>query len=364
MGSGDGATLRDVAGLVRAGLADAGRAEALAAVAARYPLAVPPALAELIDPTNPADPIARQILPDEAELGTAPDERADPIGDAAHAPLPGIVHRYPDRVLLTPCFVCAVYCRFCFRRERVGGAEALDEPALAAALTYIRERPRIREVILSGGDPLMLAPRRLAEIVTALDAMPGVGVIRVHSRLPVAAPERVTDALLAALSSDTALFLAVHANHPREFTPAARIALRRLAAAGAGLLGQSVLLAGVNDDPATLEALMRAFLESRVKPYYLHHLDAAPGTARFRVPVARGQALMRGLHGRLSGLGLPTYVLDIPGGYGKSPLGPPWLSADGRTLTDWQGGCHELGEGGSQDDPDSLSAIRRHPRTG
>ena len=343
MDASDGAaTLRGVAALARAGLVAAERVTALVAVAARYEVALPPALAALIDPADPADPIGRQFLPDEAELVTAADERADPIGDAAHAPLPGLVHRYPDRVLLTPTFGCAVYCRFCFRRERVGGGEALGPAALAAALAYIAARPAIREVILTGGDPLTLAPRRLAEIVGALDALPGVRVIRIHTRLPVAAPERLTAELLAALSCETALFIAIHANHPREFSPPARAALRRLSATGAALLGQSVLLAGVNDDPATLEALMRGFIENRVKPYYLHQLDAAPGTARFRVPVARGQALMRGLLGRVSGLAIPRYMLDIPNGYGKSPLGPGYLSDDGREILDWRGERHRL----------------------
>ena len=335
-------TLRNAAALVRTGLVAAERAEALDAVAARYPVAVPPALLALIEPGDPADPIARQTLPDEAELVAAPGETADPIGDAAHSPLPGLVHRYPDRVLLTPTFTCAVYCRFCFRRERVGEGEGLGPEALTAALAYIAARPQIREVILTGGDPLMLAPRRLGEIVAALDALPHIEVIRLHSRVPVAAPERVTPELLAALTADTALFLAVHANHPREFAPPARAALRHLAAAGVALLGQSVLLAGINDDEATLEALMRAFLACRVKPYYLHQLDAAPGTARFRVPVARGQALMRALHGRLSGLGMPAYVLDIPGGYGKSPIGPGYLSAAGDEIFDWRGESHRL----------------------
>ncbi len=335
-------TLRAVAELVRAGLVPAGQAAALEPVAARYPVAVPPALAALIDPGNPRDPIARQSLPDGAELLTAADERADPIGDAAHAPLPGLVHRYPDRVLLTPGFACAVYCRFCFRRERVGGGEALSGAALAAALAYIRERPEIREVILTGGDPLMLAPRRLAEIIGALDAMPHLGVIRIHSRVPVAAPERISPELLAALDCETALFLAVHCNHPAELSTPARAALRRLSRAGVALLGQSVLLAGVNDDATTLEALMRGFIENRVKPYYLHQLDAAPGTARFRVPLERGQELMRGLLGRVSGLALPSYVLDIPGGHGKSPIGPGYLSGDNRQVTDWRGERHAL----------------------
>ena len=339
---GDADTFRAIAELARAGLVPAGDAGRLAEVAARYAVAVPPALAALIEPGAAADPIGLQVLPDAGELRLAEGECADPIGDAAHAPLPGIVHRYPDRVLLTPSFACAVYCRFCFRRERVGGGEALGPEALAAALTYIRERPEIREVILTGGDPLMLTPRRLAEIVAALDVMPHIGVIRIHSRVPMAAPERVTPELLAALTCQTALFMAVHANHPREFAPPARAALRRLAGAGLALLGQSVLLAGINDEAATLETLMRCFIENRVKPYYLHQLDPAPGTARFRVPVERGQALMRGLLGRVSGLAMPAYVLDIPGGHGKSPIGPGYLSADGREVADWRGGLHPL----------------------
>ena len=197
-------------------------------------------------------------------------------------------------------------------------------------------------MVLTGGDPLVLAPRRLAEIVAALDAMPQLGVIRIHTRVPVAAPERIDDAMLAALGTGKALFVAVHANHPREFSPEACAALGRLAGAGIALVGQSVLLKGVNDDPATLEALMRRFVENRIKPYYLHQLDPAPGTARFRVPLARGRELVRGLRGRVSGLAQPDYVLDIPGGHGKSPVGPGYLSADGGEIEDWQGGRHPL----------------------
>jgi len=318
------------------------RRETLRAVADRYAVAVTPAMAALIDPADPADPIGLQFLPDAAELETAPDEAADPIGDAAHAPLPGLVHRYPDRVLLTPTFACAVYCRFCFRRERVGTGDGPSPEQLDAALAYIRDRPEIWEVVLTGGDPLALAPRRLGGLVAALDAIPHVGVIRIHSRVPVVAPERIDGALMAALACDTALFVAVHANHPREFTPEARAALRRLAGAGVPLVSQSVLLRGVNDDPATLESLMRRFVENRVKPYYLHHLDPAPGTARFRVPLARGRELVRSLRGRVSGLAQPDYVLDIPGGHGKSPVGPGFLSEDGATITDWRGRRHPL----------------------
>jgi len=243
-----------------------------------------------------------------------------------------VVHRYPDRALLKPLLACPVYCRFCFRREAVGpDGGLLTEAELDAALAWFARTTQVREAILTGGDPLMLAPRRLARIVTALSAMPHVEVIRIHSRVPVADPGRVTPALIAALGTETALFLCVHANHAREFTPAARAALRALAPVAA-LLGQSVLLAGVNDSEAALEALFRAMLAARVKPYYLHQLDAAPGTARFHVPVARGRALLQGLRGRVTGLAWPTYVQEAPGGGGKAPLGPEFLDAAGAVV--------------------------------
>jgi lysine 2,3-aminomutase len=336
--------LRSAADLVRAGLVPAEAETALAAVAARYAIAVPPDLAALITPGDPADPIARQVLPDATELISGADEWADPIGDAAHAPVKGIVHRYPDRVLLIPTLVCAVYCRFCFRRERIGpgGDDGLRGAELETALAYIRDRPAIREVVITGGDPLTLAPHRLGGIIRALDAIAGVRVIRLHTRVPVAAPERIDPEMLAALSCDKAVFVALHANHPREFTPAAVGAVRRLTGAGIAMVGQTVLLKGVNDDPATLEALMRAFVEARIKPYYLHHLDPAPGTARFRTSIAHGQALMRQLRGRVSGLCQPDYVLDITGGFGKSPIGPGYLSAEGDTVTDWRQQQHPL----------------------
>ncbi|MBI3709400.1 MAG: lysine 2,3-aminomutase, partial [Proteobacteria bacterium] len=193
----------------------------------------------------------------------------------------------------------------------------------------------IWEVILSGGDPLVLSPRRLAEIVQALDAIPHLGVIRIHSRVPIADPARVTAELVAVLDAEKAVYVVVHCNHPRELSPAATTACRRIVDAGIPMLSQSVLLAGVNDDPATLEALFRALVRRRIKPYYLHQLDPAPGTGRFRVKLARGQDLMRGLRGRVSGLCQPTYVVDIPGGHGKVPVGPSYLE-DG-AVRDWQG---------------------------
>ena len=323
-------TLRSPAELADAGLLPRERVPALAPVAARYAVAVTPAMAALIDPADPRDPIAHQLLPTEAELAPAAGESADPIGDNVHSPVPGVVHRYPDRALLKVTHACAVYCRFCFRRESVGpGAEALSAEALEAALAYIAVRPEIWEVILTGGDPLVLSPRRLRATMVRLGAIPHVKVVRIHTRLPIADPARITGPLVAAMgASGKTTYVALHANHPRELTPAVRAACSRIVDAGLPMLGQSVLLAGVNDDASTLAALMRAFVETRIKPYYLHHPDLPPGSGHFRVSLAEGQALMRALRGRLSGLCQPTYVLDIPGGHGKVPVGPSYLAPE------------------------------------
>jgi lysine 2,3-aminomutase len=318
-------TLRSPAQLYEAGLVAADNVPALKQVAARYAVALPGTLADLIDRNDPHDPIARQFVPSEAELDASPEELADPIGDDAHSPVPGIVHRYPDRVLLKLTQICAVYCRFCFRREMVGPGKpgALNRAALAAALNYIREHAEIWEVILTGGDPLVLSARRLREVMKALAAIEHVKVIRIHTRLPVADPARITAGLVRAMKAKgKAVYVAVHINHARELTAPARAACARMADAGIPLLGQSVLLAGVNDTPEGLGALMRALVECRIKPYYLHHADLAPGTAHLRTSIATGQALMRALRGRYSGLCQPAYVLDIPGGHGKSPVGP------------------------------------------
>ncbi len=337
--------LKSPADLAAAGLVRPENLAALDAVAARYAVAVSPAMAALIDRADPDDPIARQFVPDPRELDLAPEERADPIGDGAHAPVEGIVHRYPDRVLLKAVHVCPVYCRFCFRREMVGpqGLGTLSAEALAGALGYIAGRPEIWEVILTGGDPLVLSPRRLEEIMRGLKAIPHVRIVRFHTRVPVVEPERIGPDLVAALkASGKTTYVALHANHPRELDPAARAACARLIDAGIAMVSQSVLLRGVNDDVETLAALMRAFVETRVKPYYLHHPDLAPGTAHFRLTIEEGQALAAALRGRVSGLCQPTYVLDIPGGHGKAPLGP--AMAQGRdgcfTVTDYRGGEH------------------------
>ena len=349
-------TLKSARALIDAGFAAPARLAELEAVAARYAVAIPPALAGLVDPADPADPIARQFVPDGRELVAHPGEIADPIGDSLRSPVKGIVHRYPDRVLLKLVSVCAVYCRFCFRRETVGPGEgALSDRELAAALDYIRADQRIWEVVLTGGDPLVLSARRLAEATQALAAIPHVKILRWHTRLPVAAPERVTAAMARALTAghDKTVYVALHANHARELTPQARAACRRLIAAGASMVSQTVLLKGVNDNIDALEALMRALVEARVKPYYLHHGDLAPGTAHLRTSIAAGQALVRQLRQRASGLAQPAYVLDIPGAFGKAPIAAASVRAHGDgvyTLTDSSGAAHHYtdccGDGG------------------
>jgi len=338
-------TLRTPRELADHGLIAPERLAEIERVAERYAVAISPAMADLIDRADPHDPIALQFVPRAAELETTPEERADPIGDLAHSPVEGIVHRYPDRVLLKAVHVCPVYCRFCFRREMVGpqGLGTLTPEALDRAFAYIADHPEIWEVILTGGDPLVLSPRRLSELMQRLAAIDHVKIVRFHTRVPVVEPERIDEALIAALKAGgKTAYVALHANHPRELTPTAREACARLVDSGIVMLSQSVLLKGVNDDPDTLAALMRAFVETRIKPYYLHHPDLAPGTSHFRLSLEEGRALVAGLRGRISGLCQPTYVLDIPGGYGKAVIAPDTVGErDGRTtISDFRGGKH------------------------
>ena len=332
-------TLRSAQALAQAGLVSAERLPALEAVAARYAVAITPEMAALVEDAN--DPIARQFLPDEAELTVLPEENGDPVGDFTHSPVEGVVHRYRDRVLLKPTHTCAVYCRFCFRREMVGpeGQGTLSADQLDAAFAYIAGAPEIWEVIVTGGDPFVLSPRRIADLMDRLAAVEHVKVVRFHTRVPAVDPSAVTDDLVAALKrTDKAVYVALHANHARELTPAARAACARIIDAGIPMLSQTVLLRGVNDDPEALGGLMRAFVETRIRPYYLHQGDLAPGTSHLRVSVPEGQALMRDIRGRFSGLCQPTYVLDIPDGHGKVPVGPTYL-ADG-AVEDPNGRAH------------------------
>ncbi len=303
----------------------------LARVAARYAVAITPLMAGLIHAEDAADPIAAQFLPHREDGEISLEERLDPIGDGAFAAAPGLIHRYRDRVLLKLVSACPVYCRFCFRRESIGpGADApLRGDRFAKALHYIAADETIWEVILSGGDPFVLSAARIGEVTRALAAIPHVKVLRWHTRVPVVDPDRVTPAFVSALrDAGVSTWVAIHANHPRELTAQAKVAIGRLVDGGIPVVSQTVLLRGVNADADTLEALMRAFVEARVKPYYLHHPDLAPGTARFRLSIGEGQELMRGLHAAASGLCQPTYVLDVPDGAMKAPLTPSYVRVD------------------------------------
>ncbi|MGB8278747.1 MAG: lysine-2,3-aminomutase-like protein [Methylovirgula sp.] len=342
----DKTPLRSAEDLVAAGLIPEERRATAAEVGESFAIAVSRPLAALIDPADPDDPIGRQFLPDAAELTVLPEERGDPIGDAARSPVEGLVHRYPDRVLLKLINVCPVYCRFCFRRESIGpGRDAhLSPEALAAGFGYIAQHREIFEVILTGGDPFLLSPRRLADVVARLALIDHVKILRIHTRVPVAEPALVTHALVDALrKARQTVYVALHANHPRELTAEARAACERLIDAGIPMLSQSVLLRGVNNNVETLAELMRSFVAARIKPYYLHHPDLARGTSHFRLSIAEGRALVRQLRGRLSGLCQPQYVLDIPGGFGKVPLGPSFVADQGEALQaeDFCGEIHD-----------------------
>ncbi len=330
-------TLRHADDFLHAGFVTPGDADAIGSVVSRYAAAMSADLVGLVDHSDPNDPIAKQFVPDARELETHPAERLDPIGDNAFSPVPGVVHRYADRALLKIVSACPVYCRFCFRRETVGTGKGgmLSERDLDGALAYIAANESIAEVILTGGDPLAVSPRRLGKILARVGAIAHVKTLRIHTRVPLVTPKTVDAALVYALRvAGKPVFVAVHGNHAREFSPAARAACGKLVDAGLPLLGQSVLLAGVNDDVETLVALMRAFLETRITPYYLHHPDLAPGTGHFRVPIARGRELMQALETKLPGFARPRYVLDLPGGHGKVLLSSEAASqnADGTWL--------------------------------
>jgi lysine 2,3-aminomutase len=336
-------TLRSIDDLEGAALLDDGATPELEAVAARYAVAITPAMANLIRRGAPG--ISAQFVPDARELENTPEESADPIGDHAHMPVKGLVHRYPDRVLVKALHACPVYCRFCFRRAMVGpkGDGTLDDAELDAVFGYIAANPAIFEVIFTGGDPLMLSARRMRMMGERLANIPHVRLVRWHSRVPVVAPERVSAEMVGALKiPGKAVSIAIHANHASEFTAEAETAIARLADAGLVLLGQTVLLKGVNAETETLAELFRAMVANRIRPLYLHHPDLAPGTGHFRLTIAEGQAIYGALRGALSGPAIPAYVLDLPGGHGKVPIGPDHLreGAKGLEIRDPQGRWH------------------------
>lgn len=316
-------TLTNLVDLTKAGLLPETQQPALRAAEAAFSIRLTPQVLSTIKAANHTDPVYAQYMPRSDELLPADDDVADPIGDAEHEKVKGLVHRYPDRVLLKPVLICQVYCRFCFRREKIAKEDSsLSTAQLEAAYQYIDAHPKIFEVILTGGDPLVLSDRRLADIMQRLSSIAHVQVLRIHTRVPVVDPARITPALVKTLRAHKPVSMVVHANHAQELDENVAAAFARLVDGGVPLFSQSVLLKGVNNSVAALDTLFRRLISLRVKPYYLHHPDKTAGTSHFRLSLKEGQALMAALRGKLSGLALPTYVLDIPGGYGKVPVGP------------------------------------------
>jgi lysine 2,3-aminomutase len=295
------------------------------------PLGITPYYAALLDREDATQGLRRTKIPSMAEFEVTGDECADPLGEDTHSPLPGLVHTYPDKVLFLVTDFCATYCRYCTRARMVGGGEFLPEKAMwERAIAYIRSHPEIRDVLLSGGDPLILSDDRLEWILSRLAAIPHVEFLRIGTKVPAVLPYRITDDLLAILKKYHPLFFSIHFTHPDELTRDVQDACNRIADAGIPMGGQTVLLKGVNDDPSVMKALNLGLLRVRCKPYYLHQCDPIQGSAHFRTSIAEGQALIQQLHGHTTGYAVPTYMVDTPGGGGKVPVGPDYvLGRDG-----------------------------------
>ena len=287
---------------------------------------ITPYFASLIDPENPLDPIRKQILPTAAEILPFTGEMEDSLSEDAHSPVPGLVHRYPDRVLMLVTTQCASYCRYCTRSRIVGDpTQSFSSKDFEAQLDYLRRTPQVRDVLLSGGDPLTLAPKVLERLLTALREIPHIEIIRIGSRVPVFMPQRVTDELCELLQRFHPLWLNIHVNHPNEITAELADACDKLTRAGIPLGNQSVLLAGVNDDPAIQRRLVHNLVRLRVRPYYLYQCDLVQGAGHFRTPIGKGIEIIESLLGHTSGFAVPTYVVDAPGGGGKIPLTPNYI---------------------------------------
>jgi len=297
-----------------------------------YSMRATPYYLDLAHVASTADPLWTLAVPSPAERLRQPEERDDPIGDELPGlrPVEGITRRYVDRVLLHPTPVCSVHCRHCFRKRLVGkAAYALDNSALDAAVRWIGEQPELHEVILTGGDPLTLSDEKLLSLLHRLDGMEHITSLRLHTRMPVVNPYRITEELALGLSQlQTPVMVMTHFNHARECTALARRGVRRLRAANVDVLNQSVLLAGINDDEESQRALIRGLLAARVRPYALHQADLVPGTSHLRTSLATGRQLLRALRGTVPGHALPIYLLDLPGGHGKVPVEHPWFSTD------------------------------------
>jgi len=293
----------------------------------KFPLSITPYYLSLINAEDyQNDPTFLQAFPAPAELEIHQNDMADPLAEDQDSPAPGITHRYPDRVLVHVSNVCAMYCRHCTRKRKVGDVDSLPgKSEMKAGLEYIRSNPAVRDVLLSGGDPLMLSDEVLDWLLTELGEIPHVEVVRIGSRIPVVLPYRITEQLVTMLKKHNPVWLNTHFNHPREVTASSREALARLADAGIPLGNQTVLLAGVNDCPRIMKSLVHKLVQNRVRPYYLYQCDLSEGLSHFRTPVGKGIEIMESLRGHTSGFAVPTYVVDAPGGGGKIPLNPNYL---------------------------------------
>lgn len=299
--------------------------------AAHYPLRINPYALDLI--RKAGEPVMRQLVPDRSELEECGLEESDPLCEEKQSPVSGLIHRYPDRVLFLVSNMCAVYCRHCMRKREVGGAAGVSGDTVDKGLCYIAANPCIKEVILSGGDPFMLDDARLGSIINRIRSINHVELIRIHTRTPCMLPQRITPVLAEELARFHPIYINIQFNHPAELTEEAVAACSRLADAGIPLGSQTVLLAGINDDAGTMIRLMRKLLSSRIRPYYLHHPDPVKGTAHFRISLEKGLSILEALRGRVSGTGIPHYMIDLPGGGGKVPLLPQYVvDRSGRRL--------------------------------
>ena len=293
------------------------------------PFAVTPYYLSLVSPTNPDDPVRRTVIPTVGELKIMAGEAADPLGEDSHSPVPGLVHRYPDRVLFLVTQVCSTYCRYCTRSRRVGDeqhhAQGARRADTRAALDYIRAHAEIRDVLISGGDPLTMTDERLEQLLRELRSIPHVEIIRIGTKIPAVLPMRITPSLVAMLKKHHPLYVSIHATHPAELTPQMIQACARLADAGIPLGSQTVLLRGINDSVDTMKELMHRLLLARVRPYYIYQCDPIHGSGHFRTPIAKGLEIIQGLRGHTSGYAVPAYVVDAPGGGGKIPLLPDYV---------------------------------------
>jgi lysine 2,3-aminomutase len=314
----------------------------------RFQMQITPYFARLMEPDDPHCPLRRQVIPVATEAVASRFDFVDPCGEEADSPVPGLVHRYPDRVLLLPTVHCAAYCRFCTRSRIVGHAEEmLPFSHLEPAFAYIQEHAHIRDVLISGGDPLTIGDHKLALLLDRLRAIPHVEIVRLGTRVPVFLPQRITDELAAMLTQYHPLWMSIHINHPKEITPDMAAACIKLANAGIPLGGQTVLLKGVNDDPQVMKQLMHDLLKIRVRPYYLYQCDPVVGTSHLRTPLTTGLRIMEHLRGHTTGYAVPTFVIDAPGGGGKIPIGPDYTVShqdDRMVLRNFRGDVYEYYE--------------------